>query len=285
MRAATADAFSRSSDVMSRRRTVSTVPSDSHGPLRVPPRLRRGARRGDEDAELASAVWLIDHMCGHLGIDDLGDSEVLDFGCGVKFTQALINRQLPIKRYVGIDVQPEMINYLQRHVGDPRFEYHHLDARNVLYNPGGVQLSDTMPLPIDGQTFDVICLFSVFTHLAPHDYRTMLKLLRRFAKSDGRLFFTLYVGERTPGGHGLMDSWSKILGRVRHEDLERHLEKHPETAEPITTFRDLDPTRPLNWAVYSEGYARELVDGTGWYALSLSPPDEYIQHHFLCAPQ
>jgi SAM-dependent methyltransferase len=253
--------------------------------LRVPWKLRRGARRGDEDAEISSAVWLIRHMCAHLGLDDLGGSEVLDFGCGVKFTQALINHHLPIRRYVGIDVESEMIAFLQQHVTDARFEYHHLDARNELYNPDGVVLSDTTPLPIDGQTFDVICLFSVFTHLAPHDACTMLKLLRRFTKPDGRLFFTLYIDERTTNGYGLMDGWHHLLSRLPSEELAQYVEEHPEMAGPIETFRDLDPTRPLTWAVYSESYARELIRSTGWHALNLSPPDEYIQHHFVCAAE
>jgi SAM-dependent methyltransferase len=253
--------------------------------LHVPPTLRRGAWRADEKAEIASAVWLIRHMCAHLGLDDLGDSEVLDFGCGVKFTEALINYDLPIKRYVGIDVEPEMIAFLQQHVDDARFEYHRLDAHNELYNPGGAPLSDTTSLPIDGETFDVICLFSVFTHLAPHDSRMMLKLLRRFAKPHGRLFFTLYIDERTAGGHGLMDGWHKVLSRLPSEELARRIDQHPEVLEPIETFKDLDLMRPLNWAVYSESYARELIQGAGWRVLSLSPPDEYIQHHFVCVPE
>ena len=41
--------------------------------------------------------------------------------------------------------------------------------------------------------FDMICLFSVFTHLAPHDYVSMLRLLRRHAKSDARLLFSLFL--------------------------------------------------------------------------------------------
>jgi SAM-dependent methyltransferase len=255
----------------------------SNDPLGVPARLRRGAWRGDEDAEIASAVWLIEHMCVHLGLDDLGDSEVLDFGCGVKFTEALINHHLPIKRYVGIDVEPEMISFLQQHVTDPRFEYHHLNAHNELYNPEGALLSDTTPLPIDGQTFDVICLFSVFTHLAPHDARTMLKLLRRFAKPDGKLFFTLYIDERTGSGYGLMDRWHDVLGRIPPDELAQYVEEHPESAGPIQTFRDLDPSKPLNWAVYAESYAGELIRSGGWRVLNLFPPDEYIQHHFVCA--
>jgi hypothetical protein len=43
------------------------------------------------------------------------------------------------------------------------------------------------------QQFDLICLFSVFTHLAPHDYVAMLRLLRRHATPDARLIFSLFV--------------------------------------------------------------------------------------------
>jgi hypothetical protein len=36
--------------------------------------------------------------------------------------------------------------------------------------------------------------------------------------------------------------------------------------------------------VYSERYARELIEGTGWRVETLSPPEPFIQHHFVCAP-
>jgi ubiquinone/menaquinone biosynthesis C-methylase UbiE len=253
--------------------------------LRVPVNLRRGGWRADEDASITSAVWLIEHMCSHLGLDDLGESEVMDFGCGVKFSQALINHQLPIKRYVGIDVERVMIAFLQQHVTDKRFEYHLVDVHNELYNPNGTVLSETTSLPIDGQTFDVICLFSVFTHLAPHDYRTMLRLLRRFAKPTGRLFFTLYIDEETDDGHGLIDSWHEFFRSLPPERLARYIEEHAETVGPVETFRDLDPTKPLKWAVYSERYARELIQSSGWKTIGLFPPGQYIQHHFVCTAE
>lgn len=251
--------------------------------LRVPARLRQGALAGDEDASIESAVWLIEHVCHHLGLDDLGSTEVLDFGCGVKLTQAFINRSLPIKRYVGVDVNAEMIQYLREHVHDQRFEHHHINAHNDLYNPHGELLSTTVQLPIEGQTFDLICLFSVFTHLAPHDFRVMLELLRRFAKPAGKLFFSLYVDKRSKSGIGLMDRiWDEVVHRMSEEDLARYLQAHPEAAQPIDTFRDLDPDKPLSLAVYSERYARELIAGTGWDVIELAEPDAHIQHHFLC---
>jgi hypothetical protein len=226
-------------------------------------------------------------MCQHLGLSDLGRTELLDFGCGVKFTQALINHSLPIKKYVGIDVDREMIDFLRANVHDPRFEYFHIDAGNDMYNPGGKVLSEQTELPIEGRSFDVICLFSVFTHLAPQDYRTILKLMRRHVKpDDGRLFYTLFIDERTDGGHGLMDKWADGLGRAPSQTVVDYMEKNPAASAGTTaTFRDLDPSRPLKWALYSERYARELTEEAGWEIIELSPPDVYIQHHFICAPR
>jgi SAM-dependent methyltransferase len=223
-------------------------------------------------------------MCEHLGLEDLGGSEVLDFGCGVRFTQAFLNYGLPIKRYVGVDVHAGLIEFLQGHVRDPRFEYHHVNAHNEFYNPGGEVMGETTRLPIEGQVFDVICLFSVFTHLAPHDFRAMLELLRRFARPDGGLFFSLYVAKRSEGGWGLMDRLAEAANRLPREELARLMTERPDRAAEIETFRDLDPEAPLRYAVYSESYARELIEQTGWRALTLSPPEKHIQYHFVCEP-
>jgi SAM-dependent methyltransferase len=249
--------------------------------LHIPDEFRRGAT--PESASDDVAVWLIEHMCSHLDLDNLGDSEVLDMGCGIKFTHALINRSLPIKRYVGIDVYKEMIDFLRENVDDPRFEYFHIDVHNERYNPDGDALSNDTRLPIGESRFDIISLFSVFTHLAPPDYRTMLRILRRYVKPDGRLFYTLYIDEDTEGGHGLMDV---MRARIRRDaPVERIVEALAAGTGRIDTFSDLNPADPLKWAVYSERYARELIDGTGWEAVTLSPPtNQYIQHHFVCAP-
>jgi len=43
-------------------------------------------------------------------------------------------------------------------------------------------LSELTVPEIEGRRFDLICLFSVFTHMVPDDYIAMLRLLRRFVK-------------------------------------------------------------------------------------------------------
>lgn len=237
--------------------------------LHVPGRLRfRGGFREEEES-VAYGASLIERICRKLGLDDLGDSEVLDVGCGFSLTQALINRSLPIRRYVGVEIHRETVEYLREHVDDPRFEYHHINLRNEKYNLDGEPLTETTVLPVGSQKFDVICLLSVFTHLGPDDYVSMLKVLRNHVKPDGRLFFSLYIDELTEGGHGLMDELARSGG--------------PRAGE-IDTFQDLLAGKALDWAVYSERYARQLIEDTGWTPLSLSKPAVHIQHHFVCAP-
>jgi SAM-dependent methyltransferase len=238
--------------------------------LHVPLRFRRGGRRRNEEASIRTAVSSIEYMCEHLGLDDLGNTEMLDVGCGVKFTQAFINHGLEIQRYVGVDVFRPMIEFLSENVDDPRFEYHHINSHNPMYNPKGQPLSEATEFPLGSQKFDLICLFSVFTHLAPHDYVSMLRVVRKYVKPDGRLFYSLFIDELTENGHGLLSRRADELGVAE--------------VGKIDTFRDLKPETPLRFAVYSRRYAHELIEGTGWTALSLSPPADHVQHHFVCAP-
>jgi SAM-dependent methyltransferase len=241
----------------------------------------------DEDQSLESALFQIDHMCEHVGCKDLSDIELLDFGCGSRFTRALISESLPIKRYVGVDVYRKMIEWLRKSVDDPRFEYFHVNAHNALYNPNGEILTEETELPIAGQTFDVICLFSVFSHLGPRDYRTLLKLLRRHVKPDGKLFYTLFINELTERGNGLMDKWwANLIGKLSPEERARSFAEHRSTEpQAVEPYMELSRASPMKWPVYSEQYARDLIAGTGWEVLSLDPPIGYVrQHHFVCAP-
>jgi len=252
--------------------------------FRPPPELCRNRCR-DPKVVVDQAEWLIAHMCEHLDLDDLSHVDVLDMGCGVRFTEAFLNRGTPIQRYVGVDTASDVIAYLHAHVDDPRLSYVHIDAHNDLYNPTGAPLTELTIPELDGQQFDVICLFSVFTHLAPHDYVSVLRLLRRFVRPNGKLFFTLFINEETPGGHGLIDNFNRALRQstdpVVHEEISRRVES---TTEPAPGFRDLDPKRPLLYALYTRQHALELVEGTGWEVVEVAPPDLHLQHHIVATP-
>ncbi|HEY5171402.1 MAG TPA: class I SAM-dependent methyltransferase, partial [Acidimicrobiia bacterium] len=199
-------------------------------------------------------------------------------------TQAFLNRGVPIKHYVGVDVSQSVIDFLRSNVSDPRFEFFHLDARNELYNPAGQPLSELTVPEIEGRRFDLICLFSVFTHLAPPDYAAMLKLLRRFVKPDGRLFYSLFVNERTEGGFGYVDRLSAAIATSQNRQVKERIAAALGHAEATPDFRDADPNQPLLVALYSRRHALELIDGTGWEAVEVCPPDLHIQHHIVCSP-
>lgn len=171
---------------------------------------------------------------------------------------------------MGVDVHARLTDFLRSNVTNPRFEFHHLDACNALYNPQGAPFTDATRLPLDGRRFDDICLFSVFTHLAPDDYRTMLRVLRPHVRPGGKLLCSLFVDRPTAGGYGITNT---LLGggAARVEDA-------------VPPYRDLDPARPLLYAVYSEAHARELIEGTGWRVVRLNDPGPYVQHSFLCEP-
>ena len=251
--------------------------------LEIPGRFNRStAALRDPAAAEESALFLIRHLCRMLGVADLSRHEVLDVGCGTKFTQAFINHGLPIKRYVGVDVYADMITFLRENVADPRFEYHHVDVRNEAYNPDAQPMTVDTDLGVGDSTFDLIWLFSVFTHLAPSDYHTMLRLLRRYIRRDGRLIYTLFIDELTDGGYGYIDQMERSL---RAADTEAAIGRNRAAwVRDVKPFVDVDPEHPLRWALYSREYAYELVEGTGWMPLELLPPNEFAQHHFICAP-
>jgi len=249
--------------------------------LEIPLKFNRSAHK-DPDTTAESAAYLIRYVCDTLGLPDLSQQDVLDVGCGTKFTQALLNHDLPVKSYVGVDVYREMIDFLRENVSDPRFEYDHIDVHNDLYNPDAAPMTEHTDLGVGDRTFDVICLFSVFTHLAPHDYTTMLRLLRRYIRPEGRLIYTLFVDELTEGGHGFIDRVERDLRAGGPAGVvEEHLE---DRARHVKPFVDVYPDKPLLCAMYSREHAYELIEGTGWVPLELLPPSKFAQHHFICVP-
>ncbi len=243
--------------------------------LEVPREFRRGGKAKDEEESKDTARNLIKVMYRGLGLEDFRDSRILDMGCGVKMVQVMMEDEIPLGGYVGIDVFSDLIEYLKANVTDPRFEFHSLDLHNEMYNPDGERLTADTQLPVPEASFDVICLFSVFTHLAPEDYVAMLKMLRRYIKPGGKLIYSLFVFETTEGGHGFMDQVAKWMV-VSEEDLE----KWPGPPD----FKDWDPKNPLKWAIYSRKHALELLEGTGWEMEALNDPEPSIQHYMICSP-
>src|SRR5688500_3784864 len=81
--------------------------------------IEAGIERGGEE--------LLATLARRLGKKNLAGLDILDIGCGVRFTQTIINRSVPVGSYTGIEVRPDIVQWLKDEVEgfDPRFRYAH----------------------------------------------------------------------------------------------------------------------------------------------------------------
>ncbi len=103
-------------------------------------------------------------------------------------------------RYEGFDILPRHVAWCRDHLTPfaPAYRFHHLDIQNDRYNPTGRLDPATATFPVKGP-FDVVAVFSVFTHMErpaiAHYLREVTRLLRPGGVADRDL---LPVGRGTP---------------------------------------------------------------------------------------
>jgi SAM-dependent methyltransferase len=196
-----------------------------------------------------SGAWLLDRLKQRLSIPTLARKHLLDFGCGVRFSQAIINGKIPIGGYTGVDCFPEMIYFLNAAVWDRRFSYYVFDAFNPMYNPAGQPLSPETAFPVPKKNFDVITMFSVITHQYPQDCESIFTILRRHVAPNGHLFFTCFLDDH------------------------------------LSTFEDRSSERNAGRCFYGPSYLTDLVERSGWRVLSTAPAEPpLIGDSFLLQP-
>lgn len=218
--------------------------------LEVPPHLHRNAPAVAAQGYEKTGRHLIELATRLAGLKDLQSVDVLDVGCGVRFTQAIINQGISIRSYTGVESDPSIVDFLKREVEahDRRFSFWYWDVFNRLYRPSGPRLHSYDRLPLG--TYDLIWLFSVFTHLDELDASAMLRILRRHVRSSGKLFFSAFVDPDFDG------------------------------------FEDRSPAAPLEKAFFGKRTLLQMVQRAGWDVEGLYPtdPSSYIVDHLVCSP-
>ncbi|MBM4021318.1 MAG: class I SAM-dependent methyltransferase [Planctomycetes bacterium] len=216
--------------------------------LVVPEHVNRNTRRVHAIGPEKTGAALLRVACDLRGLADLSGCDVLDVGCGVRFAQTILNCDVPIRSYAGVDVDELLIRFLQSEVDDPRFTFAYWDVHNPLYNPRGPRMTRESMLPVAGE-FDVSWLFSVFTHLPPDDAEVLCLFLRRHACRGGRRLFLAFLDPT------------------------------------VATFVEKSSENPGLHSTYHEGFLRSLVERNGWRVLAVhdkDPATKFIQHHFVC---
>ncbi|CAN7295604.1 class I SAM-dependent methyltransferase [Aminobacter sp. LjRoot7] len=138
---------------------------------------------------------VLNSISRRLGWHSLAGMRLLDLGCGVRLARAIVNLQMPIGLYAGVDVNAASIAWLKENVQDARLRFEHLDMHNALYNPAGAHPADD-ELSRRGLTgFDAACMLSVVTHQDPDDTRKLLRMLHACVRPGGQLYFTAFLDE------------------------------------------------------------------------------------------
>jgi SAM-dependent methyltransferase len=110
------------------------------------------------------------------------DSTLVDFGCGTgRLAVHVIPRLQEGGRYIGIDISETMLAHARALVGE----------KAPLASCGVDFLHQTTPVfPLPNKSVDMICAFSVFTHMEHEDTFLYLRDGRRIIKDHGRFIFS-----------------------------------------------------------------------------------------------
>jgi SAM-dependent methyltransferase len=132
----------------------------------------------------------------HFGLKD-GDY-LIDVGCGSGRLAQPLSRSFQGK-YLGIDVVADLTDFCHRNIQRPDWRF---------------EVTEGLNIPEEDDAADVICFFSVFTHL-PHEqsYR-YLKEAKRVLKPGGKILFS-FLDFAVPGHWGVFEAaLGDLAGRL-----------------------------------------------------------------------
>ena len=182
--------------------------------------LRTGGIHFQEDAAyLASAEEEAKRLQEHLDLNE--ESALLDIGCSTGRLAIGIQRTIGNVTYRGVDVSETSIRWAKRNIQKhhPTFRFLHLNIKNERYNPQGSM--EEHLLPFESQSFDIIYLYSVFSHMKEEHVVEYLREFSRLLRNGGRIFLTVFVEEDveafTENPKGYKQEWKGALHCVRFE--------------------------------------------------------------------
>jgi SAM-dependent methyltransferase len=167
----------------------------------LPPYALRqcGAAYRDDAYFLRSAQREAERVIQRCGVT--GHSRILDVGCGAgRFPIGLLTRVGELTQYWGVDVSARAIQWCQRYLtrAHPTVRFRHLNVHNPRYNPSGERLNAGFHFPFPEHAFDLVYLYSVFSHMTTEDIRVYLHKFQRLLPPTGRLCFTGFLEEGVP---------------------------------------------------------------------------------------
>lgn len=211
--------------------------------LPLPPERLRFMRESDERF-VATAHELADLVLEYAG----PDARVLDVGSGYgRLAIGLVDRGFT-GRYDGFDILPRHVAWCRKHLTPvvPSLHFHHLDVRNARYNPEGRVDPTRARFPVSG-SFDVVALFSVFTHMDRPALTHYLAEIRRVLRPGGVAVSTFFL-------------WDD----ARLEAITSPSAIYPMVHELDADTRYMNPADPLHAIAYRESLVMDLIADAGF---------------------
>ena len=160
------------------------------------PQRRRRSNRGRRRCTSASpncVPWPL-HPAGR---PEARCAHVLDVGCGFRprgllRSPTIWRRPLDMK---GFDIMGQLIEWAQQSISTkfPNFTFRKADIFNKCYNPNGALKAVDYRFPYEEDSFDLIFLTSVFTHLQGAEVRHYLDEIRRALRPGGKCLTTCFL--------------------------------------------------------------------------------------------
>jgi SAM-dependent methyltransferase len=162
---------------------------------------------------------------------------LIDVGCGSGRLAKPLSEYLTGK-YLGIDVVPGLVEYARKLVPRPDFRF---------------EVAEGLKIPEANHTADMVCFFSVLTHLLHEESFVYLREARRVLKPGGKIVFT-FLDFRVASHWGSFESNVRDIGVG---------------AQPMNVFVCPDMLR--EWAKRLELEVEAIHDGDEAY-IPLSAP-------------
>ncbi len=159
--------------------------------LPLPPDELNFVGAGDFDANGRQFLWFFEHLAGLKP-----HHRVLDVGCGIgRMARPLTGYLDASGSYEGFDIVDVGIDWCRANITPrfPNFKFQRADVYNPAYHPGGRYDAAEYAFPFPSESFDFVCLTSVFTHMRPAGVENYTREISRVLKVGGRCLITYFL--------------------------------------------------------------------------------------------
>jgi SAM-dependent methyltransferase len=185
------------------------------------------------------------------------DESVLDVGSGEGGIAIQLTKYLSRKgRYEGLDIRRHHVEACKLIVTPryPNFRFRAVNVRNRHYNPKGRIKASEYRFPYDDESFDFVCLISVFTHMPIEEIDNYLREISRVLRTGGRCLITYYLINPESSQHVAAGKARKFFGKdfgsfrsSRSDVVERAIALDEEVVRALHAKHGLSIREPIRY--------------------------------------